>query len=343
MMFVELLEKLRRQRDLTSEEAAAAMGAMMDGEAQASQMAALLMGLRSKGERPAEIVGFARAMRARSLSLPAPVGDVFDTCGTGGDGANTFNVSTAAAIVLAGCGVRVAKHGNRAASSQCGSADVFEGLGLDLEAPPDLVIRALDTVGLGFFFARSWHPSMRHAGPTRRELGIRTAFNLLGPLTNPACPSRQIVGVSSPELTALVARALGQLGSVRAWVVHGADGLDELSTTGYSKVSEFHAGAVNTYYLHPADAGLPLASLADLRGGSMADNAGMVTRLLAGERGPRRDIVLFSAGAALLVAGRVTSLPEGVAAAAQAIDDGRAQRVLTGLLDICGKGAASRG
>jgi anthranilate phosphoribosyltransferase len=343
MMFVELLEKLRRQRDLTSEEAAAAMGAMMDGEAQASQMAALLMGLRSKGERPSEIVGFARAMRARSLPLPAPVGDVFDTCGTGGDGANTFNVSTAAAIVLAGCGVRVAKHGNRAASSQCGSADVFEGLGLDLEAAPDRVIRALDTVGLGFFFARSWHPSMRHAGPTRRELGIRTAFNLLGPLTNPACPSRQIVGVSSPELTALVARALGQLGSVRAWVVHGADGLDELSTTGYSKVSEFHAGAVNTYYLHPADAGLPLASLADLRGGSTADNTAMVTRLLAGERGPRRDIVLFSAAAALLVAGRVTILTEGVAAAAQAIDDGRAQRVLAGLLDICGKGAATRG
>ena len=339
-MFANALEKLRRQRDLTSDEAAAAMGIIMDGLAQPSQIAALLMGLAAKGERPAEMVGFAQAMRDRTVPMPGSVGDVFDTCGTGGDGANTFNVSTAAAIVLAGCGVRVAKHGNRAASSQCGSADVFEALGLDLEAEPARVLRSLDEVGLGFFFARAWHPSMRHAAATRRDLGIRTAFNLLGPLTNPARPTRQIVGVSRPELTALVARALGQLGSVRAWVVHGADGLDELSTTGYSKVSEYHAGSVNTYYLHPADAGLSVASLADLRGGSIDDNTAMVMRLLDGERGPRRDVVLFSVAAALLVAGRVASLRKGVATAAGAIDDGRARQTLAGLLGICGKGVA---
>jgi anthranilate phosphoribosyltransferase len=279
-------------------------------------------------------------MRSRAVPMPEHLDDLFDTCGTGGDGARTFNVSTAAAIVLAACGVRVAKHGNRAASSHCGSADVFEHLGLDLEAPADRVVRALKDVGLGFFFARAWHPSMRHAGQTRRELGIRTAFNLLGPLTNPAGATRQIVGVSRPEFTELVARTLGQLGSTRVWVVHGADGLDELSTTGYTKVSEYHAGAVHTYYVHPFDVGLPKASMADLCGGtSIAENAEMVTRLLDGERGPRRDIVLFSAAAALFVAGRVTSVTDGIGLAADAIDTGRARRTLDGLIAVCGRGA----
>src|SRR6187551_792727 len=237
-MFPVLLEQLRRHEDLTGEQAAAAMGAIMDGSALPSQIGGLLMALALKGERPAELAGFARAMRARAVPLPTPVEDVFDTCGTGGDGAHTFNVSTASAIVIAGAGVRVAKHGNRAVSSRAGSADVFEAMGVGLEAAPERVVRALDEANIAFFFAPVWHPSMRHAGPTRRELGVRTAFNLLGPLTNPATAKRQLVGVSRPEHTELVARALGALGSERAWVVHGADGLDELSTTGYTKVSE---------------------------------------------------------------------------------------------------------
>src|SRR6187549_275660 len=198
-MFPEILEQLRRHEDLTSAQAARVMGAIMDGQAQPAQIAGLLMALALKGERPAEMVGLARAMRERATPLPRPAGEAFDNCGTGGDGARTFNVSTVAAIVTAGAGVRVAKHGNRAVSSQAGSADVFEALGVSLEAPAERVLDALEQVGLAFFFAPAWHPSMKHAGPTRRELGVRTAFNLLGPLTNPATAKRQLVGVSRPE------------------------------------------------------------------------------------------------------------------------------------------------
>ncbi|HEX5070394.1 MAG TPA: anthranilate phosphoribosyltransferase [Vicinamibacterales bacterium] len=336
-MFVLALERLRRHEDLTADESAAAMGTIMDGQAQPSQIAALLMGLALKGERPSEMIGFARAMRERAVPLPRPVGEAFDTCGTGGDGAHTFNVSTAAAIVLAGAGLPIAKHGNRAASSRSGSADVFEALGVNLEAPPEAVVTAIEQAGLGFFFAPMWHPSMRHAGPTRRELGVRTAFNLLGPLTNPARVTRQLIGVSRPEHTELLARSLGALGVERAWVVHGAGGLDELSTLGHTKVSELRAGAVNTFYVHPSDAGLPLAERTALAGGSAAENAEMVRRLLAGEPGPRRDIVQFNAAAALLVAGRVSTLRDGVAMAARSIDDGRARQVVERLCAVCGK------
>jgi anthranilate phosphoribosyltransferase len=335
-MFAELLERLRRHEDLTSADAAAAMGRIMDGEAQPAHIAGLLMALALKGERPAEMVGFARAMRERAVRPPEPVGDVFDTCGTGGDGAHTFNVSTAAAIVVAGAGVRVAKHGNRAVSSRSGSADVFEALGVRLEAPVSDVISALSRANLAFFFAPLWHPSMRHAGPTRRELGVRTAFNLLGPLTNPAGASRQLVGVSRPEHTELVARTLGSLGADRAWVVHGAGGIDEISTMGHTKVSELRAGTVNTFYVHPADAGLPVSERSALAGGTAAENAAMVERLLDGETGPRRDVVLLNAAGALLVAGRVGDLKDGVALAADAIASGRARAALTGLKEACG-------
>jgi anthranilate phosphoribosyltransferase len=334
-MFPELLEKLRRHEDLSAEEAAQAMGAIMDGEAEPPHVAGLLMGLAVKGERPAEMVGFATAMRRRAVPLPRPLGAVFDTCGTGGDAAGTFNVSTATAIVLAGCGLRVAKHGNRAASSRCGSADVIEALGVGLDAPPDRVVRGVEEANLGFFFAQAWHPSMRHAAPTRRALGVRTAFNLLGPLTNPAMPARQVVGVSRPEHAELLALALGSLGAERAWVVHGANGLDELSTTGYTKVCDFREGSVTTFFLHPADAGLPMATLADLAGGSAEENAALIERLLDAEAGPRRDIVLLNAAAALLVAGVVTSLGEGLAQAAAAIDSGRARAALQTLREIC--------
>jgi anthranilate phosphoribosyltransferase len=281
------------------------------------------------------MAGFATAMRDRAVKLPVPAGNVFDTCGTGGDGAHTFNISTAAAIVLAGCGVTVAKHGNRAASSRCGSADVFEALGLNLEAPAATVVEALHTANIAFFFAPQWHPSMRHAGPTRRELGVRTAFNLLGPLCNPAHATRQLVGVPRPEQTELLARALGALGSVRAWVVHGADGLDEVSTTGYTKVSEYAHGTVHTFYLHPADAGLPRAKPGDLAGGTAAENAAIISSVLDGQAGPRRDVVLLNAGAALLIAGVASSISDGVALAAGAIDSGRARQALETLLKVC--------
>lgn len=330
-MFAPILEQLRRREDLSAEQAQAVMGDIMDGRALPSQIAGVLMALALKGERPTEIVGFARAMRARATPLPSPVSDVVDTCGTGGDGTNTFNVSTAAAIVLAGAGVRVAKHGNRAVSSRAGSADVFEALGVNLEAEPEQVHRALVEVGLTFFFAPRWHPSMRHAGPTRRELGVRTAFNVLGPLTNPAGARRQVVGVPKPETTELVARSLAALGTERAWVVHGAGGLDELSTLGYTKVSEVRGATVSAFYVHPADAGLPVATLDDLAGGTAVDNAQIVVDVLRGVRGPHRDIVLLNVAAALVVMEKARHLPDGVRQAEASLASGRAQAALDGL------------
>ena len=333
-MFSALIEKLHRRQDLTTEEAAAAMEEIMEGRAQPAQIAGLLVGLSMKGERPTEIVGLAQTMRNRATRLSRDHAPVFDTCGTGGDRAHTFNVSTVAALVLAACGVRVAKHGNRSVSSKCGSADLFETLGVHIGAEPDVVERCLDEAGIAFFFAPTFHPSMRHAGPTRKDLGVRTAFNLLGPLTNPAGASRQLVGVPRPELTELVARSLALLGSERAWVVHGADGLDEISTTGYTKVSECRGGAVNTFYVHPGDFGLPKASPGQLRGGDAAANADIARAILAGEKGAARDIVLLNAAAALLIAGRVSAIAEGVHQAAAALDNGEAARVLERLVRV---------
>src|SRR6185436_18055626 len=267
-MFAPLLEKLVRHEDLTTEEASAVMQEVMEGRALPVALAGVLSALAMKGERPAEIVGFARTMRAHAVKLASPVRDVFDTCGTGGDRSGTFNISSAAAIVVAACGVSVAKHGNRSVSSQCGSADVFEQLGVNITALPAVVERTLAEANIAFFFAPTFHPAMKHAGPTRRELGIRTVFNLLGPLTNPAGATRQIVGVPRSELTEPIARALMMLGSSRAWVVHGADGIDEISTTGHTKVSECRDGSVNTFYVHPGDFGVTKAASTDLRGGN---------------------------------------------------------------------------
>ncbi len=272
-MLTDLLHKLTRHEDLTADQAAAAMNLVMTGQATPAQLAGLLVGLSMKGERPEEIVGLATTMRAHAVRLPNHAGEVFDTCGTGGDRAGTINVSTAAALVLAGAGVRVAKHGNRSVSSRCGSADVFEALGVGITAPPEVVERSLAQAGVAFLFAPSFHPAMKHAALTRKELGLRTAFNLLGPLTNPAAPSRQIVGVPKPELTELVARALLMLGSERVWVVHGADGLDEISTTGYTKVSEGHDGTVRTFHVHPGDFGLKKTTLAAIAGADARTNA----------------------------------------------------------------------
>ena len=312
----------------------------MEGRAAPAQIAGLLIGLSMKGERPAEIVGLARTMREHSVKMarrpegPGHDAMVFDTCGTGGDRSGTFNISSCAAIVVAGCGVRVAKHGNRSVSSRSGSADVFEALGVKVTASPAVVERCLTEGGIGFFFAPTFHPSMRHAGQARRDLGVRTAFNLLGPLTNPAGATRQLVGVPRPEFTELLARALLLLGSDRAWVVHGADGIDEISTTGYTKVSECRNGAVNTFYLHPTDVGLPKAAPDALKGGDANENAAIVERILAGGRGPARDIVLLNAGASLFIAGVAASIVEGIARAARAIDDGEAKRTLERMIAL---------
>src|SRR5437588_1001811 len=311
-MFQKLIEKLTRQEDLTTDEAAAAMVEVMEGRAAPAQIAGLLIGLAMKGERPAEIVGLARTMRARAVSLSRRYDNVFDNCGTGGDRSGTFNISSCAALVVAACGVRVAKHGNRSASSRTGGADVYEALGVRITASPAVVERCLSEAGIGFFFAPTFHPSMRHAAPVRRELGIRTAFNLLGPLTNPAGATRQLVGVPRPEFTELLARALMLLGTKRAWVVHGADGIDELTTTGYTKISECRDGAVNTFYLHPADVGLPKAPPQALKGGDAHENARIVERILDGERGPARDVVLLNAGASVFIAGAASSVDDGV-------------------------------
>jgi anthranilate phosphoribosyltransferase len=330
----ELLRKLTKHVDLTADESRAAMELVMAGQTTPAQLAAFLVGLSMKGEKPEEIVGLAQTMRAHAVKLSRVYPESFDTCGTGGDGAGTINVSSAAALVMAACGVAVAKHGNRSASSRCGSADVLEALGVTLAVTPAIVERSLNDVGFAFLFAPAFHPSMKHAAPTRRELGLRTAFNLLGPLTNPAGPSRQIVGVPRPELTELVARALLMLGSERAWVVHGADGLDEISTTGYTKISEAYGGSVRTFHIHPGDFGIRKAALASIAGGDAAENAAAMRRLLDGDGGPVADIVALNAGAGLFIAGKVGSVTEGVAQARTALESGSARTVLDRLAQV---------
>src|SRR6059036_1207189 len=342
-MFPKLIEKLTRHEDLTADEAAAAMAEVMEGRAAPSHIAGLLIGLAMKGERPAEIVGLARTMRAHAVQVSRRFGDVFDTCGTGGDRSGTFNISSCAALVVAACGVRVAKHGNRSASSRTGGADVYEALGIRITAAPVVVERCLAEAGIGFFFAPTFHPSMRHAGPVRRELGVRTAFNLLGPLTNPAGATRQLVGVSRPEFTELLARTLMLLGTTRAWVVHGADGIDELTTTGHTKISECRDGAVNTFYLHPADVGLPKAPPGALQGGDARENARIIEGILGGQRGAARDVVLLNAGASLFIAGAAKSVDEGVLKALRAIDRGDAKKTLAQLVSISTAGEAAAG
>ena len=331
-MFAALIEKLYRHEDLSSTEAAAAMEEIMAGRAAPAQISGLLVGLAMKGERPDEIVGLARTMRTHVVKLSKAYPDVFDTCGTGGDRSHTFNISSVAAVVVAACGVRVAKHGNRSVSSRCGSADVFEALGVNVTAAPPQVERCLETAGIAFFFAPTFHPSMKHAAPTRRDLGVRTAFNLLGPLTNPAGASRQLVGVPKPDLTELVARALALLGSERAWVVHGADSLDEISTTGYTKVSECRNGLVSTFYVHPSEFGLAKVEPGALVGADAERNAQIARAVVSGETGPARDVVLLNAGAALFIAGRVSHIRRGVALAQAAIDDGRAAATLEAMV-----------
>jgi anthranilate phosphoribosyltransferase len=329
------LAKVLRGERLTEEEAGAAMATIMEGEATPAQIGGLLAALAVRGETEDEVVGFARTMRSRAVPLSAR--GAVDTCGTGGDGAGTFNISTVASLVVAACGVPVAKHGNRSASGSCGSADLLEALGVRIDAPPSVVQRSLDEAGWTFLFAPGFHAATRHAAGPRRELGVRTAFNLLGPLTNPALPTAQLVGVPRPELTGFIARCLQRLGVRRAWVVHGS-GLDELSLYGPTTVTAFDEdtgdGGVRSFLVTPEDAGLTPCAPESLRGGDAAASAAIAVEVLGGGRGPRRDVVVLNAAAALVVSGRAAGLREGAAQAARAIDEGRASRLLDRVREI---------
>ncbi len=318
-------------RDLTFEQAESAMNSIMDGEATPAQIGSYLTALRMKGETVDEIAGSAKSMREHVVSVPVSAsmydGLLVDTCGTGGDGKHTFNISTTAAFVVAGHGLKVAKHGNRAASSQSGSADVLMALGGNLDLEPQQVAECIDEVGIGFLYAINHHPAMRYAIGPRREIGQRTIFNVLGPLTNPAGATQQLIGVYDPDLTEPLAHVLGALGSRAAYVVHGADGLDELSVTGINQVSHLRDGEVETYTLDPADFGISPGSLDDLAGGSPEENAQITLDILSGkDKGPRRDIVLLNAGAVLSL--DEMDLKEGLAAAAEAVDSGAALKTL---------------
>jgi len=329
--FKPLLARLVDGRVLSADEAHAFFAACLRGEPTPAQVAAAVTALRIRGETVEEIAAFATAMREAARTLEHPY-DAIDTCGTGGDGQHTFNISTAAALVLAGAGLKVAKHGNRAMSSKSGSSDVLSVLGVNLQATPEQQRRSLDQAGIAFLFAPAYHGAMRHVGPVRAEIGFRTVFNLLGPLSNPAGAKRQVMGVYDPRLLEPLAEVLGRLGATRAWTVHG-QGLDELTTTGETEVAEWKDGAVRRFTVTPEDAGLPRADLAALRGGDAEENAVALRALLDGARGAYRDIVLLNAAAALVVADRAPDLADGAAQAAAVIDEGRAAKALADLVE----------
>jgi len=331
--FKALLNVAAAGRPLTSEQAEAAFDIMMSGNATPSQMGGFLMALRVRGETVEEITGAVRAMRAKMTRIEAPAGAI-DTCGTGGDAAGTWNISTGAAIVVAACGVPVAKHGNRGLSSKSGAADVLGVLGVNIDADMALVKQALWDANICFMMAPRHHSAMRHVGPTRVELGTRTIFNLMGPLSNPAGAKRQLTGVFSRAWIGPMVEVLGKLGAERAWVVHGSDGIDELTTTGPSYVAEWKDGKVTTFEVTPEEAGLPRATAADLKGGDPPTNALAVNALLDGHPGAYRDIVLYNSAAALLVAGKVATLRAGVQMAAEAIACGKARATLAKLVAI---------
>ena len=336
--FREVLARVADGGVLDRAQAEHAFSLLMEGAATPAQTAAFLMALRVRTERVDEIAGAARAMRAKATPVSAPPGAV-DTCGTGGDGLGTVNVSTATALVVAGCGVPVAKHGNRAVSSKSGSSDVLGALGVDVAAPQAAVEAAMREAGVGFLMAPLYHPAMRHVGPVRADLGLRTIFNLLGPLANPAGVRRQVIGVFAARWLTPLAKVLRELGSEHAWIVHGGDGMDELTLTGASRVAELRDGRVRTFTVAPEDAGLARSAADDLVGGDAAANAAAIRRLLDGAPGPYRDIVRLNAGAALVVAGRAGDLRAGAALAARSIDTGAAGAAL-GRLVACTKEAA---
>src|SRR5579863_504067 len=335
-----LIKKVETGSDLSRQEADLAMAEILSGRSDEETIVALLASLRIKGESVGELVGFARAMRRHATPVFADGSRsdelLVDTCGTGGDSSGTFNISTAAAFVAAGAGVHVAKHGNRSISSKCGSADVLEALGVSLDVPPERVGAAIHEIGIGFLYAPALHTAMRHAMPARRRLG-RTAFNLLGPLTNPAGARAQIAGVFSDKVVEKVALVLSELDVERAFVVHGAGGLDEISLAGETMIGDVHRGVVRIYQVTPEDFGLERAPLEAISGGDAAQNAALIHGVLGGEKGPRRDIVVANASAAIVAGGRAPDFLEGAILAAQSIDSGEAQKKLDALLDFTHK------
>ncbi|MFQ5581038.1 MAG: anthranilate phosphoribosyltransferase [Mariprofundaceae bacterium] len=327
------IRQIQTGDEISGEQSEVVFTAIMSGEATPAQIGALLLGLSIRGETAEIIAGAAKAMRAAATHINPKAKDLLDTCGTGGDGASTFNISTAVAIVTAACGQPVAKHGNRAISSKSGSADVLEALGVRLDIPPERVADCIDEVGIGFLFAPGHHPAMKHAAPVRRELGVRSIFNLLGPLTNPAGAAYQVLGVYAKDRLELVAGALQQLGIQRALVVHGRDGLDEITTTGITDAIRVEQGkSLQSFEIDPAAFGMPYATPEALKGGDAKDNASILRHILAGQKGAGRDIVLLNAAAALWVCGRVDGIPEGLEMAADAIDSGKAATTLDALI-----------
>ena len=335
-MIHDAIEAVVSRHSLTMEEAQVTMNEIMEGQVTPTQLGAFLAGLRAKGETPQEIAGMALTMRQKSLRVDVD-GSLVDTCGTGGDGKDTFNISTASAFVAAGAGLKVAKHGNRAASSSCGSADVLEALGVKIDLSEDGVRKCIHEIGIGFMFAQSFHPAMKYAAPVRRELGIRTVFNILGPLTNPAGARSQVIGVATKELGNTMAEVLRLLGSEHAMVVHGKDGLDELTISGASYVWELYKDSIRQYSITPEDEDLTPSSLDTIKGGSPADNAATLRRTLQGEIGPIRDVVLLNTAAALIVGNVATDFQEGVNKAAESIDSGSALSKLNSLVQLSRK------
>lgn len=337
-----LLQRILAGEELSRAEMEAFIGDLMDGRVPEAQQAGVLVALAMRGEAVGEIAGAAAAMRQRALAVPHSRPDVVDTCGTGGDGQGTFNISTAAALVAAGAGVPIAKHGNRAISSRSGSADVLGALGVTVDLDPQAAARCLDELGIAFLFAPRMHPAMKAVMPVRKALGVRTLFNVLGPLTNPAGARRQVLGVFAPALVERLARVLAELGSTHVLVVHSEDGLDELSTTSASRVAEVADGEVRVWTLDARELGFPRVPPAALAGGTPEENAAAMERLLDGEPGPLTDVTLLNAGAAVYVGGRAASLAEGVERARQALTDGAARATLEALrrFGAEGEGAA---
>jgi anthranilate phosphoribosyltransferase len=327
------LAKIANGASLSEADAEDAFEVLMSGLATPAQIGGFLMGLRVRGETVDEITGAAKVMRAKATKVEAPA-NAIDTCGTGGDGAGTYNISTAVALVVAACGIPVAKHGNRAMSSKSGTADVLAELGVNLDATPDVIARALREANIGFLFAQKHHSAMKHVAPVRQELGQRTIFNLLGPLSNPAGAKRQLIGVFTHRWIVPLAETLGRLGSEHAWVVHGSDGLDEITTTGPTYVAELKGGKVRTFEITPEDAGLKRAKPEELTGGDVAYNAAAMRTLLHGRGGPYRDIVVLNAAAALLVSGKVANLKDGADMALEAIINGKAASTLAALVAV---------
>ena len=333
-MIQEAIEQLIGGSDLSREQARQVMNQIMSGEATDAQIGAFLIALRCKGESVAEIAGCAEVMREKATRIATSREPVIDTCGTGGDSSGTFNISTAVAFVAAGAGLCVAKHGNRAMSSQCGSADVLQALGVNIEAGPEKVGECLDQAGIGFLFAPLLHSAMKHAIGPRREIGTRTVFNILGPLTNPAGARRQLIGVYDADLTEKLAGVLQTLGSERAFVVHGADGLDEITLTGPTRVTELKEGELATREVRPEDFGMESVGLEALKGGSVEENARILQDVLGGKAGPQQDVVVLNAAAAIAAGGLVADLKEGVERAREVIAAGRAQQALEDLKQV---------